>query len=102
MQLPSLQELLEAGLHFGHQVKRWNPRMEQYIYGKRDNIHIIDLVKTHEQLQKAVAFLEQAATEGKIVLFLGTKRQAQDIIVAEAKRCGMPYMEKRWIGGLIT
>lgn len=102
MQTPSLQELLESGLHFGHQVKRWNPQMSRFIYGTRDNIHIIDLVKTREQLQKAAEFVKEQAAEGKVVLFVGTKRQAQDIIVEQAKKAGMPYMEKRWIGGLIT
>ncbi len=102
MQLPSLQELLESGVHFGHQVNRWHPQMEQYIYGSRDNIHIIDLLKTRKQLEEAAAFLKEQAKEGKVILFLGTKHQAQAIVKEEAERAGMPFLDKRWIGGLIT
>lgn len=101
-QIPSLQDLLEAGVHFGHQVKRWHPQMAPYIYGARDNIHIIDLLTTRKQLEEAAAFVKEQAAEGKVILFLGTKRQAQDIIKEEAQKCGMPYLYKRWIGGFIT
>lgn len=101
-QIPSLQELLEAGLHFGHQVKRWHPAMSQYIYGKRDNIHIIDLTKTRAQLEKAADFLKSQAQEGKVIMFVGTKRQAQEIIRESAESANSPYISNRWIGGLIT
>lgn len=97
-----MQNLLEAGVHFGHQVKRWHPQMAPYIYTARDNIHIIDLLKTREQLLEAAAFLKEQAKAGKVILFLGTKRQAQEIVREEAERAGVPYLHKRWIGGLIT
>src|ERR1044071_9520462 len=88
----SMKSLLEAGVHFGHQTHRWNPKMSRYIYGSRNNIHIIDLQKTVRELKKALAFLRTVSESGKSILFVGTKRQAQDAIVQEAKRCAQPYV----------
>lgn len=102
MKTPSLQELLEAGVHFGHQVNRWHPHMEPYIFTSRENIHIIDLLKTRELLETAANYLKDQAKEGKVIMFVGTKHQAQDIIKEEAVRVGAAYVSKRWIGGLIT
>lgn len=98
----TLQQLLEAGCHFGHQARRWNPAMKKYIYGERDGVHIFDLVKTKEGLDGAVAFVKQLKKEGKTVLFIGTKRQAQGIIKETAMKLGMPYLIQRWIGGILT
>src|ERR1041385_8970436 len=98
----SMKSLLEAGVHFGHQTHRWNPKMSRYIYGSRNNIHIIDLQKTVRELKKALAFLKSIAESQKEILFIGTKRQAQDAIAQEAKRCGMPYVAERWLGGTLT
>ena len=98
----SMKSLLEAGVHFGHQTHRWNPKMSRYIYGSRNNIHIIDLQKTVRELKKALSFLRTVAEAQKEVLFIGTKRQAQDSIVQEARRCGMPYVAERWLGGTLT
>lgn len=97
-----MKELLEAGVHFGHQVRRWNPKMKEYIFGERNGIYIIDLQKTQRLLREAVRFIGQTAAEGGTVLFVGTKRQAQDAIAEEATRCGMPYVNQRWLGGLLT
>src|SRR3954463_12574504 len=88
----SMKSLLEAGVHFGHQTHRWNPKMSRYIYGSRNNIHIIDLQKTVRELKRALAFLKTIAQSKKAVLFVGTKRQAQDAIVQEARRCTSPYV----------
>ena len=98
----SLKALLEAGVHFGHQKNRWNPKMKQYIFGERNGIYIIDLQKTHRLLQDALQFVQDMAAQGKNVLFIGTKRQAQEAIAEEAKRCGMPFVTERWLGGLLT
>lgn len=98
----SMKSLLEAGVHFGHQTHRWNPKMARYIYGSRNNIHIIDLQKTVKELKKALMFVKTMASEGKQILLVGTKRQAQDAIVQEAKRCNMPYVSERWLGGTLT
>lgn len=98
----TMKELLEAGVHFGHQVRRWNPKMKEYIFGERNGIYIIDLQKTQRLLREAVRFIAQTAAEGGTVLFVGTKRQAQDSIAEEATRCGMPYVNQRWLGGLLT
>ncbi len=98
----SMKSLLEAGVHFGHQTHRWNPKMSRYIYGSRNNIHIIDLQKTVRELKKALSFLKTVAESQKEILFIGTKRQAQDSIVQEARRCGMPYVAERWLGGTLT
>ena len=98
----SLQQLLEAGCHFGHQSRRWNPAMAGYIYTTRDKVHIFDLVKTKQGLDQAAKFAKQLVSEGKQVLFVGTKRQAQEIATEAAKRAGMPYVTERWLGGTLT
>ena len=98
----TMKELLEAGVHFGHQTKRWNPKMKEYIFGERNGIYIIDLQKTLKMFKEASKFVQDLATEGKRVLFVGTKRQAQDAIAEEAQRCGMFYINQRWLGGLLT
>src|SRR5204862_6606742 len=97
-----MKELLEAGVHFGHQTKRWNPKMKKYIFGKRNGIYIIDLQKTLKLFKEASAFVSDLASQGKRVLFVGTKRQAQDAILEEANRCGMFYVNNRWLGGTLT
>jgi small subunit ribosomal protein S2 len=97
-----MKELLEAGVHFGHQTKRWNPKMKEFIFGERNGIYIIDLQKTLKMFKDASKFVQDAAASGKIVLFVGTKRQAQDAIAEEAQRCGMFYINQRWLGGLLT
>jgi small subunit ribosomal protein S2 len=97
-----MKELLEAGVHFGHQTKRWNPRMKEYIFGERNGIYIIDLQKTLKMFKEASKFVADLAAAGKIVLFVGTKRQAQDAIAEEAQRCGGFYVNQRWLGGLLT
>jgi small subunit ribosomal protein S2 len=97
-----MKELLEAGVHFGHQTKRWNPKMKEYIFGERNGIYIIDLQKTLKMFKEASKFVTDQAAEGKLVLFVGTKRQAQDAISEEANRCGMFYVNQRWLGGLLT
>lgn len=99
---PLLQELLEAGAHFGHRTSRWNPKMGEYIFGARGGVHIIDLTKTAEGLNKAVEFVLRATTEGGEVLFVGTKRQAKGIVEKTAKEAGMPYVTQRWLGGMLT
>lgn len=98
----SLQQLLEAGCHFGHQTRRWNPRMAKYIYGDRGGVHIFDLAKTKAGLESALEFLAQLSAEGKTVLFVGTKRQAQEIVKRVATEAGMPYFIQRWPGGVLT
>ena len=98
----SLRELLEAGVHFGHQTKRWNPKMRTYSYGSRNGIHIIDLQQTAQLFRKAYSFVVEAVARGGHVLFVGTKRQAQEIIGEEATRCGMFYVTNRWLGGTLT
>jgi small subunit ribosomal protein S2 len=98
----TIKDLLEAGVHFGHQTRRWNPKMKEYIFGERNGIYIIDLQKTHRMLQDALQFVQDFAAQGKTILFIGTKRQAQEAIAEEAKRCGMPYVTERWLGGLLT
>jgi small subunit ribosomal protein S2 len=97
-----MKELLEAGVHFGHQTKRWNPKMKEYIFGERNGIYIIDLQKTLKMFKEASKFVQELAAEGKIVLFVGTKRQAQDAIAEEATKCGGFYINQRWLGGLLT
>src|SRR6185437_3774467 len=97
-----MKELLEAGVHFGHQTKRWNPKMKEYIFGERNGIYIIDLQKTLKMFKEASKFVQDLAVDGKIVLFVGTKRQAQDAIAEEAQRCSMYYINQRWLGGLLT
>lgn len=98
----ALKDLLEAGVHFGHQTRRWNPKMRQYIFGERNGIYILDLSKTAKLFTEAEEFVTGLATEGKTVLFVGTKRQAQDAIAEEALRCGMFFVNQRWLGGLLT
>jgi small subunit ribosomal protein S2 len=98
----SIKRLLEAGAHFGHQTSRWNPRMKKYIFTKRNGIHIIDLEKTADMLEKACSFVRQVVEEGGTILFVGTKKQAQAAIEEEAKRCGMFYVNQRWLGGVLT
>ena len=98
----TMKELLEAGVHFGHQTKRWNPKMKEYIFGERNGIYIIDLQKTLKMFKEASKFVQDTAAEGKTVMFVGTKRQAQDAIAEEAQRCGMFYINQRWLGGLLT
>lgn len=102
MDVPSLEQLLEAGLHFGHQTRRWNPKMRPYIFGERNGIHIIDLKKSQLNIKEAMDVVSRIASEGKQVLFVGTKRQAQDVIKREAERISMPYVTERWLGGTIT
>jgi len=97
-----MKELLEAGVHFGHQTKRWNPKMKEYIFGERNGIYIVDLQKTLKLFKEAMAFVAEAASQGKNVLFVGTKRQAQEAIAEEATRCQMFYVNNRWLGGLLT
>jgi small subunit ribosomal protein S2 len=98
----TMKELLEAGVHFGHQTKRWNPKMKKYIFGKRNGIYIIDLQKTLKLFKEASGFISDLASQGKRLLFVGTKRQAQDAILEEANRCGMFYVNNRWLGGTLT
>lgn len=98
----TMKELLEAGVHFGHQVRRWNPKMKEYIFGERNGIYIIDLQKTQRLFKEAVKFVTQQSLEGKTFLFVGTKRQAQDAVEEEARRCSQFYVNSRWLGGLLT
>src|SRR6201996_2553347 len=97
-----MKELLEAGVHFGHQTRRWNPKMKEYIFGERNGIHIIDLQKTLKMFRDAARYVSELSGQGKRILFLGTKRQAQEAIAEEANRCGMFYVNHRWLGGLLT
>jgi small subunit ribosomal protein S2 len=97
-----MKQLLEAGVHFGHQTKRWNPKMAKYIFGQRNGIHIIDLQKTVKKIKEAYKYIVERVSQGDYVLFVGTKKQAQESIVAEAKRCEMYYINQRWVGGLLT
>jgi small subunit ribosomal protein S2 len=97
-----MKELLEAGVHFGHQTKRWNPKMKEYIFGERNGIYIIDLQKTLKLFKDAMRYVAEAAAQGKTVLFVGTKRQAQEAIAEEATRCSQYYVNQRWLGGLLT
>ena len=98
----TIKELLEAGVHFGHQTKRWNPKMKEYIFGERNGIYIIDLGKTLKLFREAEQFVTTLAADGRTILFVGTKRQAQDAIAEEAQRCGMFFVNQRWLGGLLT
>ena len=98
----NIKELLEAGAHFGHQTSRWHPRMKKYIFTKRNGIHIIDLEQTADMLEKACEFIKETVAEGGKILFVGTKKQGQSIVEEEAKRCGMYYVNQRWIGGILT
>src|ERR1041384_3463186 len=98
----SMKALLEAGVHFGHQTRRWNPKMSKYIFGSRSNIHIIDLQKTAKELKKAYKFIRDLAAQNRAILFVGTKKQAQDAIVTESQRCGAYFVSERWLGGTLT
>lgn len=98
----TLQQLLEAGCHFGHQSRRWHPKMSPFLYGAKDGVHIFDLAKTKEKLDQAINFVHQLAAEGKVIVFVGCKRQAGAVIKEEAKKAGMPYVSNRWIGGTMT
>jgi small subunit ribosomal protein S2 len=98
----TMKELLEAGVHFGHQTKRWNPKMKEYIFGERNGIYIIDLQKTLKLFKEASKFVTELCAGGRTILFVGTKRQAQDAVAEEATRAGMPYINQRWLGGLLT
>ena len=102
MAVISMKQLLEAGVHFGHQTRRWNPKMAQYIFTERNGIYIIDLQKTVRKIDEAYMFVRDLALEGKTILFVGTKKQAQESIEAEAKRCGMYFVNNRWLGGTLT
>jgi len=102
MGVVTLAQLLESGVHFGHQTRRWNPKMEPYIFTERNGVHIIDLVQTAQYLEEAYAYLRQASEQGKKVLFVGTKRQAAGLIAQEAARCGSYYINQRWLGGMLT
>lgn len=102
MAVVTLAELLEAGVHFGHQARRWNPKMFPYIYAERNGIHIIDLVQTSQLLTNACEFVRKSSQEGKKFLFVGTKRQAASVVCQEAERCGANYVNQRWLGGILT
>ena len=102
MAVISMKQLLEAGVHFGHQTRKWNPKMKKYIFAARNDIHIIDLQVTANLIEEAYAFVCESVKEGKSVLFVGTKKQAQDAIKEEAERCGMYYVNSRWLGGCLT
>ena len=102
MAVISMKQLLEAGVHFGHQTRRWNPKMAQYIYTERNGIYIIDLQKTVKKLEEAYSFVRQLAENGESILFVGTKKQAQDAIKEESERVGMYYVNARWLGGMLT
>ena len=101
-QMPTLVDMLKAGVHFGHQKSRWHPKMEQYLFGSRNGVHVIDLDKTQEELEKALTYVKDLAAKGKVILFVGTKRQARTLVQAAAESCGMPFLTERWIGGLLT
>ena len=102
MPIVQAKELIEAGVHFGHQASRWNPKMRPYIYGRHNNIHIIDIRETLKGLLRARRYLQQVAAKGSLILFVGTKPQAAEAIQREATRCGMPYVNERWLGGTLT
>ncbi len=102
MSVISMKQLLEAGVHFGHQTRRWNPKMAPFIYMERNGIHIIDLQKTVEKIDEAYEAINSCVADGGTVLFVGTKKQAQEAVEEEAKRCGMPYVSNRWLGGMLT
>jgi small subunit ribosomal protein S2 len=98
----TMKQLLEAGVHFGHQTRRWNPKMRPYIYGERNGIHIIDLRQTVTEVDDAAKFVKEIVTDGGTILFVGTKKQAQDSIARHAGRAGMPFVNYRWLGGMLT
>ena len=98
----TMRQMLEAGVHFGHQTRRWNPRMREFIYGERNGVHIIDLAQTVPLLNRALERIIDVVSSGQTVLFVGTKKQAREIVRREAERCGMPYVNTRWLGGTLT
>ena len=102
MSVVAMKQLLEAGVHFGHQTRRWDPKMAEYIFQARNGIHIIDLQKTSKKLDEAYSFMKEQAEEGKTVLFVGTKKQAQECVKEAAEKCGMYYVDQRWLGGMLT
>lgn len=102
MSVVNMKQLLESGVHFGHQTRRWNPKMERYIFTERNGIYIIDLQQTVKLIDDAYNFVREEASKGSTVLFVGTKRQAQETIKSEAERCDMPYVNQRWLGGMLT
>jgi len=102
MAVISMKQLLEAGVHFGHQTRRWNPKMAEYIFTERNGIYIIDLQKTVKKVEEAYNFIRDTVENGESILFVGTKKQAQDTIKEEAERCGMFYVNQRWLGGMLT
>ena len=102
MSVVSMKQLLEAGVHFGHQTRRWNPKMAPYIFTERNGIYIIDLQKTVKKLEDAYMFVRKIAEDGGDILFVGTKKQAMDSVKEEAERCGMPFVNARWLGGMLT
>lgn len=102
MSIVNMKQLLEAGVHFGHQTRRWNPKMKDYIFTERNGIYIVDLQQTVKLIDKAYDFVKEMASQDKEILFVGTKRQAQETIRIEANRCGMPYVNQRWLGGMLT
>ena len=102
MSVVSMKQLLEAGVHFGHQTRRWNPKMGEYIFTERNGIYIIDLQKTVKKLEESYKFIKEISENGGTVLFVGTKKQAQDSVKEEAIRCGMPFVNARWLGGMMT
>ena len=102
MSVISMKQLLEAGVHFGHQTRRWNPKMAPYIFTERNGIYIIDLQKTNRKVDEAYAAVKAVAAEGGKILFVGTKKQAQEAVKSEAERCGMFYVNNRWLGGMLT
>ncbi len=102
MAVVTIRELLEAGVHFGHQTNRWNPKMKRFIFGERNGIYIIDLQQTVQRFEAAYSFVRDTVANGEPVLFVGTKRQAVDLVEEEAKRCRMPYVNQRWLGGMLT
>ena len=102
MSVISMKQLLEAGVHFGHQTRRWNPKMKEYIFTERNGIYIIDLQKTVKKIDEAYYFVRDLVMDGKSILFVGTKKQAQESIEQEAKRCEMFYVSQRWLGGMLT
>jgi len=102
MAIISMKKLLEAGVHFGHQTRRWNPKMAEYIFTERNGIYIIDLQKTSDKVDEAYSFIKEVVSEGDEILFVGTKKQAQESTKTEAARCGMHYVSQRWLGGMLT
>jgi small subunit ribosomal protein S2 len=102
MAVTTMKQLLEAGVHFGHQTRRWNPKMRRFIFGERNGIYIIDLQKTVDGIERGYRFVRDTVSRGGTILFVGTKKQAQQIVEDEARRCGMPYVNQRWLGGMLT